>query len=157
MYKNVLVPYDDPEELEVVLKSAIELVDSCDSASITVLAIVERMGRYDQRFEVASKIAGINLPSAEDEEKLTRAYKDMSRKEVQENIQQFFSKLPGTIDLKIEVVEGKVPEQVINYAEEHDIECIIMGRRLCGRIRGAVDSDLSAVMCGCDKPILTVK
>ena len=157
MYKNVLVPYDDPEELQPVLKSAIELVDSCDSATITVLAIVDRMGRYDQRFEVASQIAGISLPSAEDEAKLTKAYSDMTKTEVQENIQKFFSRLPGTIDLKIEVAEGKVPEQVINYAEENDIECIIMGRRLCGRIRGAVDSDLSAVMCGCDKPILTVK
>ncbi len=157
MYKNVLVPYDDPDELETVLKHAIELVDSCDSASITVLAIVERMGRYDQRFEVASKIAGINLPTKEEEEKLESAYKELSKNSVQENIQKFFSKLPGTIDLKIEVVEGKVAEQIINYATEHKIECIVMARRLCGAIRGALDSDLAAVLCGSGFPVLVVK
>ena len=52
---------------------------------------------------------------------------------------------------------GKVAEGIVEYAEDNDIEIIVMGRRGLGALRGMLGSVSYAVLHQADIPVLTVK
>lgn len=76
---------------------------------------------------------------------------------VQTQIQGFFASVPDNIDIQIVIENGRPQDVICDYANEHGIDCIAMGRRGLGVIRAALGSVSSAVLRGIDLPVLVVR
>ena len=86
-----------------------------------------------------------------------QAYINENENDIRENIERFFESMPGNVDLKIQVVEGKPADSIVEYALDHKVDCIVMGRRGLGVLSGAIGSVSYAVMRAVDLPIVLVK
>ena len=76
--------------------------------------------------------------------------------ERQQKIQEYFASFPENIDLQIVIKRGNPRDIICQYAADNDIDCIIMGRRGIGGIRGTLGSVSAAVLRGTDLPVLVV-
>ena len=144
MYRNILVPFDGSEPSQRALKAALEMSSSSVSVVITVL-------------KVAARMAGVPKIDAEVLDATRDNYNNEHRKGVQTQIQGFFASVPDNIDIQIVIENGRPQDVICDYANEHGIDCIAMGRRGLGVIRAALGSVSSAVLRGIDLPVLVVK
>ncbi len=157
MYRNILVPFDGSEPSQRALKAAIEMSSSNVPVVITVLKVAAPMNFDDSTFEVAARMAGVPKIDAEVLSATRDNYNNEHRKGVQTQIQGFFASVPDNIDIQIVIENGRPQEVICDYAREHDIDCIVMGRRGLSVIRAALGSVSSAVLRGVDLPVLVVK
>ena len=157
MYKNILVPFDGSEPSQRALAAALEMSDAADPVDVTVLKVADPMNFDDSTFEIAARMAGVPKidPSLLD---ATRDnYNNEHRRNIEEQIEHFFESVPANIDIQIVVQNGRAQEVICEYANEHNIDCIVMGRRGLGAIRSALGSVSFAVLRGVDLPVLVVK
>ncbi len=157
MYNNILVPYDGSDHAQNALHTAIELASSSDKALVTVLKVVDVVSVEDPAFEVATRMAGLMPLTSAQREAADQAYVNENENDIRENIERFFESMPGNVDLKIQVVEGKPADSIVEYALDHKVDCIVMGRRGLGVLSGAIGSVSYAVMRAVDLPIVLVK
>ena len=157
MYNNILVPYDGSDHAQNALHTAIELASSSDKALVTVLKVVDVVSVEDPAFEVATRMAGLMPLTFAQREAADQAYINENENDIRENIERFFESMPGNVDLKIQVVEGKPADSIVEYALDHKVDCIVMGRRGLGVLSGAIGSVSYAVMRAVDLPIVLVK
>ena len=104
MYKNILVPValDDGRDTLASFETARLLADP--SAEITVLHVHEPIPAY-----VASQIP---------EEVLAN-----NRQEILENLHQLASEIPGA---KSRFISGHAGRAIIDFANENDVDCIVL-------------------------------
>lgn len=157
MYRNILVPFDGSEPSQRALKAALEMSSSSVPVVITVLKVAAPMNFDDSTFEVAARMAGVPKIDAEVLDATRDNYNNEHRKGVQTQIQGFFARVPDNIDIQIVIENGRPQDVICDYANEHGIDCIAMGRRGLGVIRAALGSVSSAVLRGIDLPVLVVK
>ncbi|MDO4850753.1 MAG: universal stress protein [Actinomycetota bacterium] len=159
MFDTILVPYDGSDHSQRALSCAVQLADSTEPVTIIVLHAVQMVDSSDPSFLVAMKMAEASPLDLKDARSMFDRYIAEHEKEVKERIGEYFSALPDNIDIKIVVVEGKPQEVIKEYAEDdqNDIECIIMGRRGLGAIRGALGSVSFSVLHNVDLPIMLVR
>jgi nucleotide-binding universal stress UspA family protein len=157
MYRNILVPFDGSEPSQRALKAALEMSSSSVPVVITVLKVAAPMNFDDSTFEVAARMAGVPKIDAEVLDATRDNYNNEHRKGVQTQIQGFFASVPDNIDIQIVIENGRPQDVICDYANEHGIDCIAMGRRGLGVIRAALGSVSSAVLRGIDLPVLVVK
>lgn len=157
MYKNILVPFDGSEPSQHALLAAINMSEAETPVDITVLKVAEPMNFDDSTFEVAARMAGVPKVDVSVLDATRDNYNNEHRKKIQEQIQDFFEKIPANIDIQIVVENGRPQEVICEYARENSIDCIVMGRRGLGAIRAALGSVSFAVLRGIDLPVLVVK
>ena len=157
MYRNILVPFDGSEPSQRALKAALEMSSSSVPVVITVLKVAAPMNFDDSTFEVAARMAGVPKIDAEVLYKAAGADRIMSVDLHASQIQGFFASVPDNIDIQIVIENGRPQDVICDYANEHGIDCIAMGRRGLGVIRAALGSVSSAVLRGIDLPVLVVK
>ncbi len=157
MYRNILVPFDGSDPSQRALKAAIEMSSSSVPVVITVLKVAAPMNFDDSTFEVAARMAGVPKIDAAVLSATRDNYNNEHRKSVQTQIQGFFASVPDNIDIQIVIENGRPQDVICDYANEHGIDCIAMGRRGLGVIRAALGSVSSAVLRGVDLPVLVVK
>ena len=84
------------------------------------------------------------------------AYLDEAQKRVAEDLGDALADLGDRA--QVEAVAGASPADALSrYAEEHDCDLIVMGRRGLGAIRGMLGSVSFGVLRATDVPVLTVK
>ena len=157
MYKNILVPYDGSEHAQHALEAAIDLGEGERSVKITVLNVTDLVDFDDSTFEIAARMAGVPPISDSTAKKAREHYFTEHKKSVQDHIQSFFESLPENIEIQIAVVGGHPQEAITQYANEGDFDCIVMGRRGLGALRGALGSVSFAVLRSVELPVLVVK
>lgn len=157
MYRNILVPFDGSEPSQRALRAAIEMSNSDEPVEITVLEVAAPMNFDDSTFEVAARMAGVPKIDAETLRATRDNYNNEKRKSVQEQIQGFFASIPRNIDIQIVIENGRPQEVICDYARNHGIDCIVMGRRGLSVIRAALGSVSSSVLRDTDLPVLVVK
>ncbi len=157
MFVNVLVPFDGSEPSHRAVAAALKLAKGNESAKITVLKVAPPMNFDDSTFEVAARMAGVPKIDKEILEATRSNYASESKKLIQGEIEKFFESVPDNIDVAIEVKNGKPHEVICEYALDNNMDCIVMGRRGLGAIRGALGSVSTAVLRGVDIPVLVVK
>ncbi len=156
-FKNVLVPFDGSEQAQHAVDAALELAAGVDSAKVTVLHVAPEMDFDDTSFDVAAEMVGIPALDDKDKAQLKEKYQGVRRQQLHEKIEQFFESVPENIEVVIEIENGKPHEVIESYVREHDIDCVVMGRRGMGRIRQALGSVSAAVLRTVDVPVLVVK
>ena len=147
MFNNFLVPFDGSPSAFHAVNTAIE-VGAGETIDITVLQ-VQRMNDNDiTTFDVAAKLA--NLAAADQNTPDSKA-------STQSFIQAYFESLGENVNLSIVVQRGAPADVICQYARDHHIDCIVMGRRGIGGIRAVLGSVSTAVLRDSDLPILVVK
>ena len=157
MYDQILVPYDGSDSANRALATAIEMSTGDVPVSITVLQVTG-MSEFDySSFEVAARMAGLTAPDEKQMDALREHYATVHREQMREQVAEYFESMPDNIDLKIVVKRGNPRDVICDYANENEIDCIVMGRRGVSGIRAALGSVSTAVLRGTDLPVLVVK
>ncbi len=110
MYSNILIPvvFDDGHNTDASFVAARALAN--DDARFTVLHVMEAIPSY-----VSAQIPGDALSTAHTmATEKTRAWAD---------------KLPGAAG---EVLSGQAGTTIVDYASEHDIDCIVLASHIPG-------------------------
>ncbi len=104
MYKNILVPvvFDERHDTQASFLAARALAD--DEATFTVIHVMEAIPAYAETQIPAEILAS-------------------TRQEVVRNLEQAAKALPGA---KAELVSGQAGRAIVDYADNNDIDCIIV-------------------------------
>lgn len=156
MYKKVLVPFDDSESSQRALQNALQLVDGIEGAQITILKVVEWHDYNAETFKIASRMSGVQGDSF-DMSSIT-AVSDEAEQEEIERIREETSDIVGDAsNVQIAIVNGSPHDTIVAYASDLDYDCIVMGHRGMGVIRGVLGSVAYSVLQKTTKPVLVVK
>ncbi len=153
MYKKVLVALDGSEPSNNALKQAVAIATKF-KAKLIMLAVVQRVMIPifpDEGF------GGVPLSAAKD----MAQYQDKMRSVYQTVLNEAETKITQQHpDLKIEAIlmEGRPSGTITDFAEENDVDLIVMGSRGIGGYTGWILGSTSRrVVDSCTKPILIVK
>lgn len=110
MYKNILVPvvFDERHDTQASYLAARALAD--ENASFTVLHVMESLPTYAETQIPADILA-------------------KSRHEIEKQLEQSARALP---DAKAALVSGHAGREIVAYADEHGVDCIIIASHTPG-------------------------
>lgn len=155
MYKKVLVPYDDSEHAKNALRNALDLVRGTDG-QITVLNVVEWRDYNAETFKIASRMAGVAVDDVDTGAIGTLG--DAAEREEVARIGADIADLVGEGDnVTVAVVNGSPHDSIVDFARDNGFDCIAMGHRGLGVIRGMLGSVCYSVLQKATMPVLVVK
>jgi len=138
MYDNILIPTDGSKESEVAVDHGIELAKVFD-AKVHALYVIETQATY---------ILTTQLGDEEMEE--YREYgegvvSDLANRAVEQGL-----------DATGVIKTGKISEEIVEYADDNDIDLIVMGRRGRGSIEQYLGSNSEKVVRRSEIPVTVV-
>ena len=157
MYRKILVPYDNSEHAQHALLAAIDLAEGVDDVLVTVLNVTDLMDFDDTAFETAARMAGIPRMSDDAAQQARKSYYEEHERGIRKSIDEVLTEVPAGVNLEIAIDSGRPQEVISSKATEEGYDCIVMGRRGLGAIRGALGSVSYAVLRETDLPVLIVK
>lgn len=156
MYKKILVPFDNSESSRHALTNALELVSGIDGAEITVLKVVEWHDYNAETFKIASRMSGV-LGDSLDMNSISEIGSEAEREEAVA-VRDSIADIIGDADnIEIAIVNGSPHDTIVAYASDLGYDCIVMGHRGMGVIRGMLGSVAFSVLQKANKPVLVVK
>lgn len=156
MYKKILVPFDDSETARHALENAIQLVDGIDDAHITVLKVVEWQDYNAETFKIASRMSGV-LGDSLDMNAISEVGSEAEREETEKIAADIADIVGDRPNVEIAVANGSPHDTIVAYASDLGYDCIVMGHRGMGVIRGMLGSVAFSVLQKANKPVLVVK
>ena len=153
LYKNIMVAYDGSEPSTEALVVAKDMLGDDPSATIHIVSIIP-LGMAGIGVESpVSPITGVSqiFPDMETYEVMM----ENSRAQTIESGDMF-----DDVQCKVTLgayASAKASTGICDYAKEHDVDMIIMGRRGLGAIRAMMGSVSYAVLHEADIPVVTVK
>lgn len=158
LYKNIMVAYDGSEPSNEALVVAKDMIGDDESATMHVVSVIP----------IGS--AGIGLDSPiQPVVGMSQVYTDMdtfntlldkAKEETIKNMHADIDHVLEEVACKVELAAyaaAKPAYGICEYAAEHDVDMIIMGRRGLGAFRAMLGSVSYAVLHECDIPVVTVK
>lgn len=156
MYKKVLVPFDDSPSSQNALKNAVQLLEGVEGAQLVVLKVVEWHDYNAETFKIASRMSGV-LSDSLDTKTVAEIGNEAQNEEVA-RIKEEIAPIVGAYDgVQIAVVNGSPHDAIVAYASDNGFDCIVMGHRGMGVIRGMLGSVAFSVLQKADRPVLVVK
>ena len=157
-FGNILVPFDGSDHAQSALRVARGLVAGDASATlhvITVLPTATLAASYDS---AGSPFARSALMFADygAYEKVMDTILDNARRELLAGVGDAFDGLACATSMEA-VVAASPAGGIVDYADEHGCDLIIMGRRGLGALRGVLGSVSYGVLHAANVPVLTVK
>lgn len=156
MYKKVLVPYDKSDPARHALAEAIELVKDAPEAQVTVLNVVDWHDYNAETFKIASRMSGV-LGDSLDMNAISDVGEEAAREATERISADIADIVAGTSVVDIAIVNGSAHDSITAYAAEGDYDCIVMGHRGLGAVRGMLGSVCYSVLHKTNKPVLIVK
>jgi nucleotide-binding universal stress UspA family protein len=138
MHENILIPTDGSEQGEHAVRYAVDLAAAFD-AKVHALYVVENKATY-------ILTAGL---SDEDMEE----YRDYGEEVVSEIAERAADR---GLDAKGVIQTGRISEEIVEYAEENDIDQIVMGKQGRGAIEKYVGSTAEKALRMSDIPVTVV-
>lgn len=156
MYEKVLVPFDDSEPARKALQSAMELVQGAEAPQLTVLNVVDWHDYNAETFKIASRMSGV-LGDSLDMNAISEIGDEAEVREM-DRIAKSIADIVGDAPcVDIAIVNGSPHDTIVAYANDLDYDCIAMGHRGMGVIRGMLGSVAYSVLQKANKPVLVVK
>lgn len=135
MYEKILLPTDGSQEAERAVSHGLDLAEAFD-AEVHAIYVIETKATY---------ILTVGLDDEEMEE-----YREYGEKTVNEIVERAAERgLGGTGTVKA----GRISEEIIDYAEENDVDAIVMGKQGQGAIEKYVGGTAEKVMRMSDVPV----
>lgn len=163
MYNNILYPTDGSPGAEAALTHCQQLAQAF-GATVHVLYVAERLEPHGLSGDVEVKKQQGMVGDPKGRESGMGGDRK-KRREVRADIQAYASSLVEgveehfeNVETKTEVKEGVPYEVILNYAETHDIDLILMGTHgRTGLERYLIGSVTEKVLRMSDVPVLTVR
>ncbi len=141
MYDNILVPYDGTEESDIGADHGVDLASAVD-ATVHALYVIDLPG--------APRSAYIR----DDEEELREEYHDYGE-EVTGDLRDQAD--DAGVDCVTAIRSGSIREEIVDYAEENDIDLIVMGTAYRGKIGALLGGSAEKVVRTSSVPVTTVR
>lgn len=157
-FANILVPYDNSEHAQSALRIALDLVAGEESAQlhvITVLPTATLAATYDASGTPLARSA-LRFANYDVYENVMGTILGNAKEEVLGSIGDALDGASCAVTVEA-VVSASPADGITEYAEEHECDLIVMGRRGLGALRGMLGSVSYAVLRTADIPVLTVK
>ena len=158
LYKNIMVAYDGSEPSTEALVVAKDMLGDDPSATIHIVSIIP-LGMAGIGVESpVSPITGVSqiFPDMETYEVMMENSRAQTIESVREQLGGMFDDVQCKVTLGA-YASAKASTGICDYAKEHDVDMIIMGRRGLGAIRAMMGSVSYAVLHEADIPVVTVK
>ena len=156
MFRHVMVPYDGSDHAKNALNYAKDLVAGDADAKLSVVHAVPSSYMGVDRMGTALDGVPYGMLDYEEYQGVVKRVLDEAQKRVVEDLGDALADLGDRA--QVEAVAGASPADALSrYAEEHDCDLIVMGRRGLGAIRGMLGSVSFGVLRATDVPVLTVK
>ena len=156
-YKKVLVPFDGSDHAKSALGIAKQLLSKDEDAKIFVINIVPMS--VIPAITNAGPALGTSVTFTDYD-----AYSELFESTLEGFREEMIESIGDTLDdidtSKIQIEAAAHPSPVhgiIDYADEHDCDIIVMGRRGLGAVRGLLGSVSYGVLRSIDIPVMTVK
>lgn len=156
MYKKVLVPFDDSPSSQNALKNAVQLVEGVEGSELVVLKVVEWHDYNAETFKIATRMSGV-LEDSLDTKTVAEIGDEAQNTEIARIKEEVESILGASEGIDVAVANGSPHDAIVAYASENDFDCIVMGHRGMGVIRGMLGSVAYSVLQKADRPVLVVK
>jgi len=145
MFKNILVAVDGSQGAQKALGVAVGLQSSC-GADLLVLTVY----RHHSLLEASMSMVRPDDPSPPDE-----SMRDHAR-EIAEQAKEFASRA-GVETVRAFVKIGQPARTIVKFAEEHDVDVIVVGSRGLGDVEGFLLGSVSHKITSlADCPVLVV-
>lgn len=156
MYRKLLVPYDNSEPAQRALTAALDMAAGVPDAHITVLSVVDWHDYNAETFKIASRMAGI---AADDVDlSVVSSVGEEARQAEIDRIAKAIAPLGGDAsNISVEVANGSPHDMIVDFSDDGDFDCIVMGHRGLGKIRGMLGSVCYAVLQKATRPVLVIK
>lgn len=157
-FRHIMVPYDGSDHAKNALQYAKDLVDTCPEAHISVVHAVPSSYVGMDRMGTEGALDGVpyGMLDYEEYQGVVQHVLDEAKKRVTENLGDTLAGLGDRADV-VAVAGASPADALARFAEEHDCDLIVMGRRGLGAIRGMLGSVSFGVLRATDIPVLTVK
>ncbi|WP_165253424.1 universal stress protein [Adlercreutzia sp. ZJ304] len=155
MYKKILVPYDNSEPARHALASALELMRGTDG-EVTVLNVIEWRDYNAETFKIASRMSGV-VGDSLDMNTISALDSEAENEEIKRVTDDIKSIVQEGDKVNIAVVNGSPHDSIVDYARDLEFDCIAMGHRGMGVIRGMLGSVCYSVLQKAGVPVLVVK
>lgn len=154
MYQKILVPFDRSEPARHALREAIGLA-KVSGGSVAVVSVIDRSDFNTETLKIAARMAGVS-ESTIDPSML--AAEDSDRSDVAELKDDVAPTVGDNGDLvSYDVIKGNPHDAITAYAAQGDFDCIVMGHRGLGAVRGMLGSVCYSVLHKTSVPVLIVK
>ena len=156
MYKKILVPYDKSDPAKNALAAALDLAAGVPGAQITVLSVVDWHDFNAETFKIASRMSGV-MGDTMDMDVISEVENEAIKADmdaIADNIAPLVGDAEG---IGIAVVNGSPHDSITAYADEGGYDCIVMGHRGLGAVRGMLGSVCYSVLHTTNVPGLIVK
>lgn len=146
-FKNILVALDGSDHAMKALELGVQLEDKFD-ATLHILSVYRHYGHFESSHSLVRPREGLSAPDD--------ALKQIAKEIVEMGMAR--AKDMGATGVKGVVKRGKPSRVILDYAKEHPIDCIVMGKRGIGDggggLLGSVSDRVSTLApCTC----ITVK
>ncbi|MDO4850657.1 MAG: universal stress protein [Actinomycetota bacterium] len=156
-YRNIMVPFDGSESAQNALMEAKSLTELDPSNTLHVVNVApipeSQMFMMIEPNALEVQPAYYNL---EEFKALREKALEEKCEELRETVAPLVGGLANTVEIR--VVNGNSPaDAIVNYAEQHGCDVIVMGCRGLGAIRGMLGSVSYGVIRTAAVPVLIVK
>ncbi len=157
-FRNIMVPYDGSDHAKNALNYAIGLAAESDETKVSVVHAVPSgyMGADLMGTDGALDGVPYGMMDYEEYQAVVKRVLDEAVSRVKENLGDAIADL-GDRAIVEAVAGASAADALARYAEEHDCDLIVMGRRGLGAIRGMLGSVSFGVLRSTEVPVLTVK
>ncbi len=140
MYKKILVPYDKSEPAQHALSAALDLAAGVNA----------------ETFKIASRMSGVR-GDAMDMNVMAEVESEAIKADTDAIAESIASLVGDAAGVGIAVVNGSPHDSITAYADEGAYDCIVMGHRGLGAVRGMLGSVCYSVLHKTNVPVLIVK
>lgn len=141
MYDRILIPYDGTEEGKRAAEHAIELAQAL-GASVHALYVIDLPG------------APRTVYVRDDEDEIRAEYRDYGE-EVTSAVCEMAAE--AGVDCTTAIKTGAPGEEIVDYAEDEDMDAIVMGSAYQGRFRAILGGTSDKVVRTSSVPVITVR
>ncbi len=141
MYDNILIPYDGTDEADTGADHGLELASTV-GATVHALYVIDLPG------------APRALYVRDDEEEMRERYRDYGE-EVTGHLSDRAA--DAGVDCVTAMRSGSVHEEIVDYAEENDIDLIVMGTAYRGKVGALLGGGAEKVVRTSSVPVTTVR
>lgn len=141
MYEHILVPYDGSDEARKGAEHAIGLASSV-GATIHALYVIDLPG------------APRTVYVREDEEELRERYREYGE-EVTGEVADMAAE--QGVDCETAITSGAIHEEVVQYAEDNEVDLIVMGTGYRGTLGAILGGKAEKVVRTSEIPVTTVR
>ena len=154
-YRNLLVAYDGSESAGKAVESAFKLVGDCPEAHVTIMCICGLREEEEGDFSFAELNAAGHEVTSDDYRAAQKEYLERKLDALKDDIAPYIRGYRNQVTCRVE--QGKPAKRIIEFAEEHGCDLIVMGCRGLNAVRGVLGSVSYAVLRTSPVPVFIAK